>query len=188
MHSNAVTQSYGEVRDYLAEHLPLTSAQRSRRYRRRKQARKASLPHKEKHDLRCYCSVCHLLLTFRESINFGKSNHNGCIPSNNGVNAKDVDYVVVPLPRTRMVKDIPDWTRFYVALKQWWSLDCVYNEPACHIPKRTTGHDSNTTTSKPACMWPGFREKTFAKTRGKLHTIGGRWCKCSECRLHRRNG
>ena len=105
----------------------------------------------------------------------------------------DVEWVVVPLQCTRVIKDIPDWNRFYVNLRDHHLLTCVYEdaqlERTRHIPKKTTGSDLRPMISRPACMWlwPGFRDKTLTKTRGKLHTIGGRWCKCIGCSEQRRN-
>jgi len=89
----------------------------------------------------------------------------------------DVEWVVVPLPCTEIVKDIPDWTAFYVAMRRWWSFWCVYNEPEHHTPEYTAPHQRSMME---------FGDTTLGKTRGKLHTIGGRWCKCSECREQRR--
>jgi hypothetical protein len=94
-----------------------------------------------------------------------------------------VEWVVVPLSCTRVVKDIPD----YVTLLDHHRLTSLW-EGARHTPERTTGSDLRSTPSGPACMWlwSGFRDKTLAKKIGTLHTIGGRWCKCSECCEQRR--
>ena len=95
--------------------------------------------------------------------------------------------VVVPLACTRVVKDIPDWNKFYTTLVDHHRLACLY-EGDYHIPERTAPFQVPPTTSGPACMWlwPGFVDKTKRKTVSKRHTIGGRWCKCSECREQRR--
>jgi hypothetical protein len=100
---------------------------------------------------------------------------------------EEPDWVVASLPCTKIVKEIADWNKFYTSLRRWWSFWCVYTEPDRHIPERTTGSDVRPTIFEPACTWPGFRDKTLGKTRGILHTIGGRLCKCSECSEQRRN-
>jgi hypothetical protein len=101
-----VTETDVEVRDYL---VPLRPKERAKRYRDRKRAQalltKSSSPQTKKLELRPYCSVCHMRVTFNDSIVVGKTTHDGCKPRPVTVQQQH-EWVVVPLRSRTTLKPL----------------------------------------------------------------------------------
>jgi hypothetical protein len=124
-----------------------------------------------RHDAADYCSVCHILLP--TSLEFATQHQQQCEfrkPVKVTVEPDLAQFVVVPFQTTRLVEAFPKWN----VIRDWVRLGCVYGF--------NIYNHSKITGIKPK----GGPRTTVGKIRGKLHDIGGRWCKCAECLATRR--
>jgi hypothetical protein len=209
MSAGRVTELDVEVRDYL---VPLTVAERARRYRKRKRASKTIKGCAHARLKRFTFSDDTTIKMCPDCTRFDEKRQ-ATLRAGTCVKAS---HALAVLWDARLKRDlnsdeslsvwtvaIPDGYDDTIDLIRWFVPS--YWSPPRHIPNgRAGGNDGNGSggsvldlnlrvnqsslrSYQSAWCYPGYGDPTKDKARTKLHAIGGRWCQCDECLTKRKS-